>query len=91
LINRLIVRFLRCDPLSLAAKPFLYVSHDANDHAWQFLNGRDADVTDAAVVGLGEIVKHDPSLLELADMPPGWFATRASRAAAWERAPRDSA
>ena len=41
----------------------------------------------AALVGLGTIVRHDPSVLELADMPPGWSATRATKDSPWRRVP----
>lgn len=66
-------------------KPILYVSHDADDHGWQLLDGRPVDMANAAVVGLGNIVDKDPSLLELADLPPGWIATRESRDGTWRR------
>ncbi|HEY8751064.1 MAG TPA: hypothetical protein VIM11_23975 [Tepidisphaeraceae bacterium] len=67
--------------------PILLVTHDADDHGWQFLGAGDADLNDAAVVGLEEIVKMDPSVLEVADMPPGWRAWRCSKSAPWERTP----
>ena len=44
-------------------------------------------MADAALVGLSEMVRHDPSVLELADMPPGWSATRETRDAPWKRVP----
>jgi len=68
-------------------EPILYVSHDADDHGWQFLDGRPIDMANAALVGFGEIVRHDPSVLELADMPPGGSATRATKTSPWERSP----
>jgi len=67
------------------AQPILYVAHDEDDHGWQFLTGEVVDVGDAMVVGLGEMVEHDPSLTELADLQPGWHATRADRMSAWVR------
>jgi hypothetical protein len=33
-------------------------------------------------------VAKDPSVLELADLPPGWHAWRRSRDAPWQRAPQ---
>ena len=68
------------------ALPILYVAHDEDDGGWQFLTGEAVEVSDAMVVGLGEIVEHDPSLAELADLPTGWCATRADRLSAWVRA-----
>ena len=63
----------------------LYVSHDPDDHGWQFLDGQPIDMANAALVGPGEIVRQDPSVLELADMPPGWSATRAMKGSPWQR------
>ena len=69
-------------------EPILHVTHDADDHGWQFLGNGDAKESDAAVVGLDEIVKLDPSVLEVADMPPGWHAWRRSKSSPWERSRR---
>jgi hypothetical protein len=69
--------------------PMLYVSHDADDHGWQFLDGKPIDIANGALVGLGTIVRHDPSVLELADMPPGWSATRETKDSPWRRVPPD--
>jgi hypothetical protein len=68
-------------------EPILYVSHDADDHSWQFLDGKPLDMANAALVGLGTIVRHDRSVLELADMPPGWCARRSSASSPWLRSP----
>ena len=70
-----------------ASAPILHVTHDEDDHGWQFLGIEDAPENDACVVGLQEIVATDPSVLELADLPPGWHAWRSSRASPWQRAP----
>src|SRR5262245_36581929 len=74
--------------IAFEGAPILYVTHDADDDAWQFLGGESVREADACVVGLGEIVALDPSLLELADLPPGWHAWRESTASAWCRAPQ---
>jgi hypothetical protein len=65
-----------------------FVSHDEDDGGWQFLNNESGplDETDASVVGLGEIVQLDASIIELADLPLGWHAWRESRASPWRRA-----
>ena len=68
-------------------KPILFVSHD-KDGDWQFLTSEPARRDDAAVVGLKEIVDRDRSVLELADLPSGWIATRRSANAPWERSER---
>jgi hypothetical protein len=67
------------------SEPILNVVHDADDHGWQFLTLADAREEDASVVGLGEIVKLDPSVLEVADIAPGWRAWRQSPEHDWVR------
>lgn len=66
-------------------EPILYVSHDADDGAWQFLTGVDVSSEDAMVVSLQNMVEHDPTLAELADLELGWTATRERLGAPWHR------
>jgi hypothetical protein len=68
-------------------RPILRVEHNANDHGWQFVGWDDIDVNDTAVVGLGTILRHDPGIAQLADLPPGWHAWRESVDADWQREP----
>ena len=68
--------------------PILHVTHDEDDDGWQFLGFDDAREDDACVVAMKTVVAKDPSVLELADMPPGWHAWRRSRDAPWQRAPQ---
>jgi hypothetical protein len=68
--------------------PVLYVSHDADDGAWQFLTGGPLTETDARVVSLRSMLQRDPSLVELADLPRGWIAWRDDRTCTWQRAAR---
>jgi len=69
-----------------------YVSHDSGDGAWQFHVTQTEPVKerDAMVVSLQSIVKIDSSVVELASLPPGWHAWRASKDAVWERAKMES-
>lgn len=69
----------------LYGAPILCVSHDAEDHGWQFLGLDAPDEADAAFVSLEQVVKLDPSVLEIADLPPGSSAWRESRSAPWQR------
>jgi len=71
----------------LEGHPILHVAHDIDDHGWQFLDGRDADVDEGRVIGMGEALKRDPTLREIADLPPGWIAWREAPGSPWRRAP----
>lgn len=57
-------------------KPILYVCHDDEDGAWQFLIGEPVEEKDIMVVALEEIVNHDPTLNELFNLPTGYCAIR---------------
>jgi hypothetical protein len=65
--------------------PILYVSRDDDDGGWQFHTGTDVNEEDAKVVALSEIVKQNPSISDLADLPMGWIATRKSKDDDWQR------
>jgi len=67
------------------SEPILLVSHDVDDHGWQFIGVSNASVPDARIVLLEEIVKLDPSVLEVADLPPGWQAVRSKIGDSWTR------
>lgn len=72
-----------------SGSPVLLVTHDEEDHGWQFLDGSvNLDVADARHVSLGYVVDTDPRLYEIADLPPGWIAWRESRDGVWVREPR---
>jgi hypothetical protein len=71
--------------------PVRLVAHDADDGCWQFLDGGAADGADASVVSLEEMTRIDPTLVELADLPPGWVACRYGPGAPWVRSPRGGA
>jgi hypothetical protein len=67
--------------------PILHVCHDADDHGWQFLGWADAEVADGMEVCLSEILRLDPSIREVADLPPGWHAWRRAIGETWVREP----
>ena len=56
--------------------PVLYVSRDPDDGGWQFLGSESVNVTDSMVVALKEMIRHDPTVAKLADLPLGWCARR---------------
>ncbi len=67
--------------------PVCFVSHDEDDGGWQFLTLESFTSADARVVGLGELLSHDPSLAELMDLQIGWKAFRKCVNSPWERRP----
>jgi len=67
------------------SEPILLVSHDADDHGWQFIGTSDASETDSRLVAMEEMVKCDPTILEIANLPPGWQAIRTEVGGAWKR------
>jgi hypothetical protein len=68
-----------------AGEPILLVARDTEDGGWQFLIGGAFDVADAMVVSLRSMFERDPTIAELADLEPGWQATRQRVGAAWHR------
>ena len=66
-------------------QPILHVVHDSADGGWQFLGWSDASEEDALLVALHRIVRLDPSVRELADLPLGWHAWRKSPEEMWRR------
>lgn len=68
-----------------AKKPITYVSHYMEDCAWEFLSDDKFENFEdvAMIVGLGEMIEIDNSLLNIADLPLGYIATRASLTDKW--------
>ena len=66
-------------------KPILHVTHDADDGAWQFLDGSTVSEENASIVCLETITRIDPSVMELADLPLGWYAYRLTASEPWRR------
>lgn len=69
----------------LEGAPVLLVAHDEEDHGWQFLAGGEFRTEDGVVVSFRSVVLKDPTLLEIADLPPGWQAHRNGLGATWVR------
>ena len=66
-------------------EPVLHVTHDADDHGWQFLGAETPKESETMVVLLKEILARDATLSELADLPVGWHAWRKSVRGKWIR------
>lgn len=65
--------------------PILRVVHYSDDHSWAFTCGTTDDPADGLVVDMRCIVEHDGTLFSIADLPPGWGASREKVGAPWER------
>lgn len=65
--------------------PVLVVSHYSDDHSWAFLDGQAWTEDQAIVVSMKNILDAHPYLTEVADLPPGWRATRADVNSPWVR------
>src|SRR5262249_20825979 len=70
-------------------QPVCLVCHD-EDGSWQFLGGGRVTMAEAMLVSLKEAVATDQSLLELADLPLGWQATRENAKSPWWRSQKSS-
>jgi hypothetical protein len=62
-----------------------YVSHDAEDGAWQFLGDSMSDGGGPVLSCLHHPIDRDPTLAELADLPLGWYAERGKVGKPWVR------
>ncbi len=67
------------------SEPILLISHDAEDHGWQFIGSSNASKHDAMIVSLQEIVRVDSTILEVANLPVGWEAVRDKIGGTWTR------
>ena len=66
-------------------KPVLMATRDADDGAWQFLTGDAFEEAEVMLVSLRSMVERDSTLLELADVHPGWMAWREHHDSPWNR------
>jgi hypothetical protein len=62
--------------------PIILVSHD-EDGDWQFLSEEGPVESEARVILLGEMIQHDPSILEIADLALGAKAFRDNADCPW--------
>lgn len=66
-------------------EPITHAYHDESDHGWQFYSAAGSTMADAMIVALEEIVRLDQTIVEIADLPPGWMAERESPGSPWTR------
>ena len=65
--------------------PILCVTHYSDDHSWGFVCGTTDARDDGRVIAMNEALEIDPTLREIADLPPGWTAQREKVGAEWRR------
>jgi len=63
--------------------PVLYVRHYKDDGDWLFINFDDSVIDDFTTVAISNLVNFDPSLKEIAYIPPGWHAWREGVDSEW--------
>ncbi len=76
-----------CSKVLVEGHPILHVSHDA-DGDWQFTCGGDhaeESGDEAKLVCLKHILAREPTIAELADLCPAWWAERDDAQGSWER------
>jgi len=73
----------------LDGSPVLVVTHYADDHSWAFLDGTEADPSQARVVSMQRVVHQHPELSGISDLLPGMTALRPAPGMAWRTEPHD--
>jgi hypothetical protein len=73
----------------LEGAPVLLVVHYSDDHSWAFLDGPDLSEQDSRIAGMGTMLKRDPTLASIAELPPGWVARRRAPSEPWAAAKDD--
>jgi hypothetical protein len=69
----------------MAGSPVLEVAHFEDDHSWAFNGAGRNDAAQAMVVAMSEVLELHAELHCLADLAPGWTATRPAVGEAWQR------
>ena len=74
--------------VALKAKPVLLVIHEEGHGGWQFMDGGDVTGTKPHVIPKDELLKLDPTLKEVTDLPVAWEARRINASSPWVRSKR---
>lgn len=78
-------RVFLSDAVQTGTEPITYVSHDDEDGSWQFLGDSMSDGGGPVVSCFHHLIDCDPSLVELVDLPSGWYAERNRVGGPWIR------
>jgi|ERR1051325_11004856 tetratricopeptide (TPR) repeat protein len=71
--------------IAYGVAPILHAIRDLNQDEWTFLSSPTCKEEDTILVSLSRIVTADPTVLDIADLPSGWTATRICKKAPWVR------
>jgi hypothetical protein len=66
-------------------RPILYVLRDSVAGQWMFLPDENPHIDIQIMVTIEDILKIDETIRELADLRPGWMATRVQKGQPWIR------
>lgn len=65
--------------------PVLLVTHYNDVESWSFQSGLPVTMADAQVVAMKTVFGFDPTIVEVADLEPGWSAEREHIGGPWVR------
>lgn len=65
--------------------PVLLVTHYEDDDSWGFQSGLAVTMAEAQLVAMKTVFGIDPTIVEIADLEPGWSAFRESVGGQWIR------
>jgi hypothetical protein len=65
--------------------PILLVTHYDDDDSWGFQSGQPVTMAEAQLVAMKTVFGFDPTIVEVADLEPGWSAVRESVGREWVR------
>jgi hypothetical protein len=78
------------EAVSSGAEPVTYVSHDLEDGAWQFLGDSMSGGREPVLLCLHHAIDNDPTLIQIADLPVGWWAEGVKPGELWIKQRHDS-
>jgi len=72
-------------------KEITYITHETEDGAWQFFSNDNFDDFEevSMILSLDEIINLDKTVLEIADLPLGYIATRETVKDKWKISKND--
>ncbi len=65
--------------------PILLAAHYSDEEDWAFTCGTTNESKDLRLVAMEEVLAIDPTIVEIADLPIGWSASRSHVGAKWVR------